>query len=450
MNMITDLRYGLRMLLKHKGFTAVAALTLALGIGANTAIFSVVDAVLLRPLQYRDAERLVKLLGTNRNRASLALIREWKNQSRSFDEMAAILNNWSFRVTGQTAPEDIDGNLVSANIFSLLGVRAALGRTFLPDDERPDSEPVVILSHLYWATQFGSAPDVIGRTITIDGRAHVIVGVLAGDFRETFEHIPGRAQIWKPAASAPGAMSPPGRGPYIALARLKPGVSLEQASAEMKTIAERLSQTYPNSARNVGAAVYSLHEDLYLSLMQFPQPGMNLVARTAADPEGYFGAMRDIVFSLDKNQPVGHLTTMDRIWRDYTVRPRFYLSLIGSLAILAVLLAAAGIYGVLSHIVSQRVHEIGIRRALGARDADVLRLVIKQGMILALLGIAAGLGGALALARLMRGSLYEVGPNDPATFIAVAGLLFLVALCACYAPARRATKVDPLVALRYQ
>jgi putative ABC transport system permease protein len=800
--MLQDLRYGLRMLLKHKGFTAVAALTLALGIGANTAIFSVADAVLLRPLQYRDSERMVKLLGENRRRVSLALIREWKDQSRSFDEMVALWNNTSFRVTGQTAPEDIQGNLVSANIFSLLGVRAALGRTFLPDDERPDAEPVIILSHQYWVTQFSSAPDVIGRTITVDGRAHVIVGVLPSDFRETFEHIPGRAQIWKPAAFAPGAMSPPGRGPYIALARLKPGVSLEQASAEMKTIAERLSQTYPNSPRNVGAAIYSLHEEvtgnsrqmlfilmaavgfvfliacsnvaslllargversreiairaaigagrwrvarqlltestllallggafafllaqwildavvpliprdvqridgiamnhrsllftlavalfssllcgllpaaqvsridltealkdsgysasaghrsrwwrsllvvwqvsltavllsgaalltnslirlyrtdpgldtrnllsmsvsvsgakgdqkgpgfwsllteralnlpgvqgvalvtplplgdsqygmkvgypsgaaidhnetqsthyntvshdyfrllgvrllrgrlfsdddraesqpvvivneslartyfpgqevigqrlilnrgikdeervaliagvvadsraridqqarpnLYLSLRQFPQLSMNLVARTSTDPEGYFGAMRDIVFSLDKNQPVGHLTTMDRIWRGYTVRPRFYLSLIGSLAFLAVLLAAAGIYGVLSHIVSQRVHEIGIRRALGARDADVLRLVIKQGMILALLGIAAGLGGALALARLMRGWLYEVGPNDPATFIAVAGLLILVALFACYAPARRAIKVDPLVALRHQ
>jgi putative ABC transport system permease protein len=158
--------------------------------------------------------------------------------------------------------------------------------------------------------------------------------------------------------------------------------------------------------------------------------------------------MRDLVFSLDKNQPVGYLTTMDSIWQRYTVRPRFYLSLFGSLALLAMLLAAAGIYGVLSHIVSQRVHEIGIRRALGARDADVIRLVIKQGMTLVLLGIAAGLGGSLALARLMREWLYEVSPNDPATFVAVAGLLILVALCACYAPARRATRVDPLDALR--
>jgi putative ABC transport system permease protein len=189
---------------------------------------------------------------------------------------------------------------------------------------------------------------------------------------------------------------------------------------------------------------------LYLSLRQFPRPTMYLVARTATDPEGYFGAMREIVFSLDRNRPVGYLTTMDKVLRSYTVRPRFYLSLVGSLALLALLLAATGIYGVLSHIVSQRVHEIGIRRALGARDADVLRLVIKQGMTLVLLGIAAGLGGSLALARLLREWLYEVSPNDPATFVAVAGLLILVALCACYAPARRGTRVDPLDALRHE
>jgi ABC-type antimicrobial peptide transport system permease subunit len=141
---------------------------------------------------------------------------------------------------------------------------------------------------------------------------------------------------------------------------------------------------------------------------------------------------------------------MAEIWDSYTVRPRFYLTLLGSLAALGTLLAAAGIYGVLSHTVSQRTHEIGIRRALGAQDLDVLRLVIKQGMVLAALGVAAGLGGALALTRLMRGWLYEVSFTDPATFIIVAGLLILVALSACYAPARRATKVDPLEALRHE
>jgi predicted permease len=193
-----------------------------------------------------------------------------------------------------------------------------------------------------------------------------------------------------------------------------------------------------------------INPSLYLSMEQFPSPAMYLVARTATDPAGYFGSMRNLVSSLDKNQPISRLTTMDEIWSSYTVRPRFYLSLFGGLSALALLLAAAGIYGTLSHTVSQRMHEIGVRRALGARDVDVLRMVVKQGMILAALGVAAGLGIALALTRLMREWLYEVSVTDPATFGIAAGLLILIALCACYAPARRATKVDPMVALRHE
>jgi putative ABC transport system permease protein len=189
---------------------------------------------------------------------------------------------------------------------------------------------------------------------------------------------------------------------------------------------------------------------LYLSMAQFPVPSMHLIVRTVTDPAGYFGAMRNIVSSIDKDQPIGELRTIAEVWNEYTVRPRFYLALLGSLAALGALLAATGIYGVLSHTVSQRRHEIGIRRALGAQDKEVVRLVIEQGMLLALLGVAAGLGGALALTRLMRGWLYEVSATDPATFIIVAGLLLLVALSACYAPARRATKIDPLTALRHE
>src|SRR5215510_6971827 len=153
---------------------------------------------------------------------------------------------------------------------------------------------------------------------------------------------------------------------------------------------------------------------------------MYLVMRTATDPAGYYGAMRNLVSSLDKNLPISHLTTIDEIWNNYTVRPRFYSSLFGSLSALALLLAAAGIYGTLSHTVSQRTHEIGVRRALGAQDSDVLRMVIRQGMTLAALGVAAGLGGALALTRLMREWLYEVSATDPATFGMAAGLLILV------------------------
>jgi putative ABC transport system permease protein len=189
---------------------------------------------------------------------------------------------------------------------------------------------------------------------------------------------------------------------------------------------------------------------IYQLASQFPQLSMNLITRTTVEPRNLFGATRTAVFSLNPNQPIGQLTTMDEIWAEYTVRPRFYLTLLGSLAALAIMLAATGIYGVLSHTVSQWTREIGIRRALGAQDGDVLKLVIRQGMTLAIIGAAVGLMGAAALTRLMREWLYEVSTTDPATFGVVALVLILVALLACYIPARRATKVDPLVALRYE
>jgi putative ABC transport system permease protein len=806
--MFQDLRYGARMLLRAPRFTIVAILTLSLGIGAVTALFSVVDAVLLRPLPYRDAERLVSVFEVDpnrrmdRSRISLADFYEWKNQNASFEEIAAMVNSY-YRVTGVSAPEAIYGNEVSANFFSFLGAQAALGRAFLPEDEKADAEPVAVLSHQYWVTRFGSAPDVIGQKITLNDKPHVIVGVLRDDFRETFSSVPGFAKIWTPAAMTVKQMSRRGPGAYVALARLKPGVRIEQARAEMASIAERLAQAYPASNKGISAAVYSLHEEvtggsrqtlltllaavglvlliacanvaslllargversreiavraaigagrrrivrqlltenallallggavglllamwmlaglapliprdlprtneiafdhramiftlaiailssllcglapafqtakvnlsealkdaarsasaslrsrlwrgslivwqvalttillvgaglltnslirlyradpgldtrnllamsiqlprakgevpqqwnvfwnslaerarnlpgaqgvalitplplsdathvtsvgfppgaaanpeqavligyntvshdyfrllgvelrqgryftdsdkaesepvviineslarshfsgqeaigktliigrgtngekaativgvvadsrarldrqarpgLYLSMEQSPTPAMYLVARTATEPADYFGAMRNLVSSLDKNQPVSWLTTMDEIWSSYTIRPRFYLSLFGSLSALAMLLAAAGIYGTLSHTVSQRTHEIGVRRALGAQDGDVLRMVVKQGMSLAALGVTAGLGGAFMLTRLMRGWLYEVSVTDPATFGTAAGLLIMIALCACYAPARRATKVDPMEALRHE
>src|ERR1700720_2541574 len=175
---------------------------------------------------------------------------------------------------------------------------------------------------------------------------------------------------------------------------------------------------------------------------------MYLIARTTIEPKRLFGSMRGVVAKLNPDQPVGELTTMEETWAEYTVRPRFYLALLGSLAVLGLILAATGIYGMLSHTVSQRTREIGIRRALGARDGHVLKLVIWQGMILALIGGLIGLIGAAALTRLMRGWLYEVSATDPATFVAVAAVLILVAVLACYIPARRATKVDPVVSLR--
>jgi putative ABC transport system permease protein len=177
---------------------------------------------------------------------------------------------------------------------------------------------------------------------------------------------------------------------------------------------------------------------------------MTLVVRTTGDAASLAPALRSVVSSLDRAVPVSQLQTMEEVVARSNVRPRFYLLLLGAFAAVAVLLAAVGIYGVVSYSVSRRANEIGIRMALGARPGDVLRLIVGQGMGVVLAGAAAGLVGALALTRLMSSLLYGVGASDPATYVAVCLLMTAVALAASYLPARRATRIDPLIALRYE
>jgi putative ABC transport system permease protein len=177
---------------------------------------------------------------------------------------------------------------------------------------------------------------------------------------------------------------------------------------------------------------------------------MFLVLRTAGDPARLARAVRQRIWSIDKDQPVEDVRIMEERIAGYAAPRRFYTLLLGTFAGLAVALAAVGIYGVISYSVSQRHHEIGIRVALGAERRDVLRLVVGKGMILALIGVSVGLIAALGLTRFLANLLYGVKSTDPATFIAVAALLMTTALLASYLPARRATRVDPMVALRYE
>jgi len=174
------------------------------------------------------------------------------------------------------------------------------------------------------------------------------------------------------------------------------------------------------------------------------------VVRASGDPASLAPAIQSEVSALDKNVTVSQVQTMDQVVEDSTAQPRFYLLLLGTFAAVALVLAAVGIYGVMSYSVSRRTHEIGIRMALGAERRDVLRLVVGQGMILAVLGAGVGLIAALGLTRLMSSLLYGVQPDDPTTFLAVTLVLCLVALAANYIPARRATNIDPMVALRYE
>jgi putative ABC transport system permease protein len=188
----------------------------------------------------------------------------------------------------------------------------------------------------------------------------------------------------------------------------------------------------------------------YLPASQAPLQDMTLLVRTTADPLSLVGAVRGAVLSIDPNQPISNVSTLEKVVDESVAQRRLNMLLMGLFGALAMLLSAVGIYGLLSHAVAQRTQEMGIRMALGAQVSDVLKLVLKQGMMLVLVGEAIGLVGALALTRLIRGLLFGVTPNDATTFVVVIGILSVVALLACYLPARRATKVDPLIALRYE
>jgi len=190
--------------------------------------------------------------------------------------------------------------------------------------------------------------------------------------------------------------------------------------------------------------------EVYFPYHQYPKNFMNLVVRTDTDPMSLLPAIRDQVFSIDKDQPISDVMTMEQRLAKSVATSRFVMLLLGAFSILAMGLAAVGIYGVMAYLVTQRTQEIGVRMALGAQRRDVLKLVVVKGMALAVFGTAIGVIASLALTRLMRSLLFDVTPTDWLTFVIASMVLLTVSLLACYIPARRATKVDPLVALRYE
>ena len=799
-----DVRCGLRMLRKNAGFAMVAVLTLALGIGANTAIFSVIHAVLLSPLPYDHPDRITLVRESNPSKGfeqfsvSPPNYMDWKNAAGAFEQMASM-SRGQFSYTGGAEPERLVGARVAASFFSVLGAQPELGRTFLPDDDVVGKAGVVVLSHGLWTQHFGSDPQVIGKSLTLDGESYRVIGVMRNGFQ-----FPRGVQLWLPSEFDERSLSPRARGAHYltVIARLKPGASIDQAQAEMVAISKRLEQLYPNTntgwtskvvalseatvgnirptllvlfgavgfllliacanvanlllaratarqreiairfslgasrlriarqlltesillsgiacalglllaewamralrtlppstlprAESIGldlpvlgfaagvavltallfgfapalqitrgapsetlkeggrtasagrhgvrSALVVLETTLALVLLvgsgllfksflrlQTVDPGfqskniltanislpkskystdaqtiqffgqvlermqavpdvkeaavasgnpidgsnlsfvfatkqlqalapadqpsagyyvvspnyfhtlgipllvgryftqgdfagsprvaiisqavaqrffhdrspigqtikigvgagdppwreivgvvgdvkddglgeaatmtvyepctqqvwssMSLFLRSDSDPSHLASVLRSQVMSVDKDQPVAEIATGEQMMSQAVAQPQLRTLLLSLFAGLALVLASLGIYGVMSNMVAQRTHEIGVRMALGAGQRSVLRLVLSNGMRLTLLGIALGTAGAFALTRLMKSFLFHVTPTDPATFLEVALFLFAVALLASYIPARRATRVDPVVALRYE
>ena len=814
-----DLRYGARMLWKSPGFTLIALLTLALGVGANTAIFSVINAVLLRPLPYEESDRLVLYNERSPQMDGMSIswpnYTDWRAQQRVFEEMG-VYNRGDYNLTGAGNPERIRTGQVTASLFTTLRAKAAQGRVFTADEDKPGGPLVTVLSHGLWERRFGADPDIVGKTLSFNDKAYTVIGIMPQGFA-----FPSRVEMWVSAGQLSDQPNWKQRGNHPGLygvARLKPGVTVEQARAEMDNIAAGLEKLYPNSNQDnrlrimpllenyvrdvrrglwvlfgavgfvlliacanianlllarsttrqkelavraalgagrwrivrqllteslllaviggslglmlakwgvdlilktnpdaipraqeigldnrvflftlgisvitglifglipawhaskvdvhetlkdagrgnsgsrqwlrgslvvtevaaalvllVGAGLlirsfYQLHQvnpgfsydklwsanislpekkytppqriefwrqltdrlrtmpgvevaavasglplgnngwqtsftvegrpapkpgqmplmeaclvspdyframgiplrggryfneqdihrpssrpapqDLgeegkyYFSLnaiivdeefarrhwpnedavgkhvrlggsdndaplatvvgvvgrvkmeslsggtdyvqgyfpsMQLPFDGMTVVVKSNIEPASLTAAVTSQVTAIDPSQPIYNIRTMEQIRDESVATEKLNLMLLILFASVALVLALVGIYGVMSYAVTQRTHEIGIRVALGAQTSDVLRLVVGQGMLLAGVGVVIGLALAYGLTRLMNTLLFGVSATDPTTFSAVAGALALVALIACYVPARRAAKVDPVVALR--
>lgn len=798
-----DLRYGARMLARKPGFTIAAVTTLALGIGANTAVFSVVRAVLLRPLPYRQPEQLVMLDLTRAGSASHvpvspAIFLDWRARQGVFADLAAyedaaISNRPRFYLSDGSEPERIWGARITTNLCGILGVRAALGRTFLPDEEGPENGQVALISDGLWRRRFGADPKLPGKTIKLNDRPYTIVGVMPPDFKLSY---PQATDLWTPITFGPRDRNNRREIAYRVIGRLKAGVTIDQARRGMESLAHALGEEHP-AEKDFGVRIAGLHEELFGSMklpllilvaavglvlliacvnvinlvlaqssdravelsvraalgarpgrlakqllteslllslfggvvglllallgrdlmvklmpstiprsnevaidgwvlgftfllslaagvscglmpawrastlgfcdalkagvnsalaglrarrlrsaliiaeialalmllvgsglmirslwrlqqvalgfqpaniltMQFtvpvfkhwsdeqdaqfvlrvlervkavpgvlaaastssvplrgvdyvsqfsipdrPEPSSSprpvarwrvvsadyfrvmgvrllkgrvfteqdtnssahvalisetmarqffaeaeplgkhliinrrdseivgvvgdvnqnslykpiepalyeclsqtsidpacLVVRTSGNPLALTAAMQQAVWAEEREQPIENVSTMERIVAAATAETGFYARVLMIFALVALSLAALGIYGVMSYSVAQRKHELGIRIALGAAPRDVLRLVVGQGFFLTVIGVAIGLGAAFALTRLMSSLLFGVSATDPATFALIAVLLSGVAMLASWLPARRATKVDPIVALR--
>jgi len=261
--LLQDIRYALRQLAARPGFTAIVVLTLALGVGANTAIFSVVDAILLRPLPYPAGNRLAVLWGERGGQHPLLIsvpdFHDWRARNHSFEDLG-LVRAQSVNLTGAETPDRLFGAFITASTLQLLGARTALGRLFTPEETAEGTgQQVAVVSYGAWQSRFGGDATLLGRAITLNGRPHVVIGVTAAEFRDAF----GPTEVWLPITSAPNpAWFTRGQTNVWAIGRLKPGVSFEQAQRDLSGVAAQLAAEYPDADGGAGAYVVSLRDNL--------------------------------------------------------------------------------------------------------------------------------------------------------------------------------------------
>ncbi|HZH90556.1 MAG TPA: ABC transporter permease [Pyrinomonadaceae bacterium] len=398
-NLWQDVRYGFRMLWKNPGFTFVAALTLALGIGANTSIFSVVNAVVLRPLPLPDAEQLVWFDGVNPARgiteSSLSMpdYLDWRNQSDAFQSMTAFVQGSAILADEGSEPERVPRGVVTASFFPTVGVNPVQGRALLAEDELPGSEPVAVLSHGLWQRRFGANPNVVGSKFTLSGRSVMVVGVMPAGF-----DYPGRAQLW--SALKTGAEDQRRDNRYLhVLARLKPTVTLAQAQTQIDALSARFAQQYPETNGGQSAKLTGLQE-----------------------------------------------------WTTRSVRTSLLL-LFGAVGFV-LLIACANVANLLLARSAARRKEIALRTALGAGRPRIIRQLLTESLLLATLGGAAGLILSLFLTDLLIALSPANIPRlneiklDARVLGFTVGVVTLVGLLFGLAPAWQASKTDLNEALK--
>ncbi|HET9178056.1 MAG TPA: ABC transporter permease [Terriglobia bacterium] len=356
---IQDIRYGLRQLRRNPGFTAIAVLTLALGIGANTAVFSVVNSVLLQPLPYHDPERLVSIWQSYQGYTDVPVstpnVDSWRTQNRVFEEIAAYRVQRSFTLAGQGEAQWLQGTYVTANFFGTLGVEPLLGRGFDSSEDQPVARPEVILTHALWAGVFHSDPGIVGKIIDLDGRGYTVLGIMPTGFR-----FPSWTDFWLPLGQmGKDELTSRVYHPLNVIARLKSGVNILRAQMEMTTINSRDQLQYPKTDEGWGVQVVSLHEQLV-------------------------GTAQEALLIL--------------------------LAATG----FVLLIACANVANLLLARAAERQKEVAVRKALGASRSRLIRQMLSESIVLALAGGALGLalaeGGLKLLPALGQGAIPQLLP----------------------------------------